>query len=155
MSYLFTFSCCSWDFQGKNAEVVCHFLLQCMKVKSESKVVQSCLTLSDPMDCSPPGSSVHGILQARVLEWVAISFSRGSSQPRDRTQVSCTVDRCFTVWATVGRYLICYWRRMEKWLQKEWRDRTKAKTTPSLWMWLVMEVKFDAIRAVLQRNLEY
>ena len=56
--------------------------------KSESEVAQSCLTLCDPMDCSPPGSSVHGILQARILEWVAISFSRGSSWPRDWTQVS-------------------------------------------------------------------
>ena len=57
-------------------------------VKSESEVAQSCPTLCDPMDCSPPGSSVHGILQARILEWVAISFSRGSSWSRDRTQVS-------------------------------------------------------------------
>ena len=55
--------------------VVCHFLLQCMKVKSKSEVAQSCLTLSDPMDCSPPGSSIHGIFQARVLEWGAIAFS--------------------------------------------------------------------------------
>ena len=53
----------------------CHFLLQCMKVKSESEVAQSCPTLSDPMDCTPPGSSVHGIFQARVLEWGAIAFS--------------------------------------------------------------------------------
>ena len=52
------------------------------------------------MDCSPPGSSVHGILQARILEWVAISFSRGSSQPRDRTQISCIAGRLYTVWAT-------------------------------------------------------
>ena len=52
----------------------CHFLLQCMKVESESEVAQSCLTLSDPMDCSPPGSSIHGIFQARVLEWGAIAF---------------------------------------------------------------------------------
>ena len=54
----------------------CHFLLQCMKVRSESEVAQSCPTLSDPMDCSLPGSSVHGIFQARVLEWGAIAFSR-------------------------------------------------------------------------------
>ena len=54
----------------------CHFLLQSMKVKSESEVAQSCLTLSDPMDCSPPGSSVHGIFQARVLEWGASAFSK-------------------------------------------------------------------------------
>ena len=61
-----------WDSPGKNTGVGCHFLLQCRKVKSESEVTQSCLTLSDPMDCSLPGSSVHGIFQARVLEWGAI-----------------------------------------------------------------------------------
>ena len=64
-----------WDSPGKNAGVGCHFLLQCMKVKSESEVTQSCPTLSDPMDCSSPGFSVHGIFQARVLEWGAIAFS--------------------------------------------------------------------------------
>ena len=64
-----------WDSPGKNTGVGCHFLLQCMKVKSESEVAQSCSTLRDPMDCSLPGSSVHGILQARVLEWGAIAFS--------------------------------------------------------------------------------
>ena len=64
-----------WDSPGKNTGVGCHFLLQGMKVKSESEVTQSCLTLSNPMDCSLPGSSVHGIFQARVLEWVAIAFS--------------------------------------------------------------------------------
>ena len=64
-----------WDSPGKNTGVGCHFLLQCMKVKSESKVAQSCLTPRDPMDCSLPGSSVHGIFQARVLEWGAIAFS--------------------------------------------------------------------------------
>ena len=61
-----------WDSPGKNTGVGCHFLLQCMKVKSESEVAQLCLTLSDAMDCSLPGSSVHGIFQARVLEWGAI-----------------------------------------------------------------------------------
>ena len=66
-----------WDSPGKNTEVGCHFLLQCMKVKSESEVAQLCPTLSDPMDCSPPGSSVHGIFQARVMEWGAIAFSEG------------------------------------------------------------------------------
>ena len=63
-----------WDSPGKNAGVGCHFLLQCMKVKSESEVPQQCPTLSDPMECSLPGSSVHGIFQARVLEWGAIAF---------------------------------------------------------------------------------
>ena len=65
-----------------------------------SEVAQSCPTLCDHMDCSLPGSSVLGIFQAIVLEWIAISYSRGSSRPRDRTWVSCIVDRCFTVWAT-------------------------------------------------------
>ena len=64
-----------WDSPGKNTGVGCHFLLQCMKVKSESEVTQSCPTLSDPMDCSLPSSSIHGIFQARVLEWGAIAFS--------------------------------------------------------------------------------
>ena len=63
-----------WDFPGKSTGVGCHFLLQGMKVKSESEVTQLCLTLSDPMDCSLPGSSVHGIFQARVLEWGAIAL---------------------------------------------------------------------------------
>ena len=64
-----------WDSLGKNTRVGCHFLLQCMKGKSESEVAQLCLTLSDPMDCSPLGSSIHGIFQAKVLEWGAIFFS--------------------------------------------------------------------------------
>ena len=64
-----------WDSPGKNTGMGCHFLLQCMKVKSESEVAQSCQALSDPMDCSLPGSSVHGIFHARVLEWGAIAFS--------------------------------------------------------------------------------
>ena len=67
---------------------------------SESEVTQSCLTLCDPMDCSPPGSSVHGVFQARILEWGAISFSRGSSQPRDQTWVSYMAGRFFIIWAT-------------------------------------------------------
>ena len=64
-----------WDSPGKNTGMHCHFLLQCVKVKSEREVTQSCPTLSYPMDWSLPGSSVHGIFQARVLEWVAIAFS--------------------------------------------------------------------------------
>ena len=62
-----------WDSPGKNTGVGCHSLLQCMKVKSESEVAQSCPTLSDPMDHSPPGSFVHGIIQSKVLEWAAIA----------------------------------------------------------------------------------
>ena len=67
--------CRPWDSPGKNTGMGCHFLLQCIKVKSKSEVAQSCPTLSDPMDYSQPGSSVHGIFQARVLEWGAIAFS--------------------------------------------------------------------------------
>ena len=66
---------CPWGSPGKNTGVGCHFLLQCMKVKSGSEVAQSCPTFSDPMDCSLPGSSVHGVSQVRVLEWGAIAFS--------------------------------------------------------------------------------
>ena len=69
-----------WDSPGKNTGVGCHFLLQCIKVKSESEVAQLCPTLSDPMGCSLTGSSVRGIFQARVLEWGAIAFSVG--EPR-------------------------------------------------------------------------
>ena len=68
-----------WDSLGKNTGVGCHFLLQCMKVESESEVAQSCLTLSDPMDCNLPGSSIHGIFRATVLEWGAIAFSESCS----------------------------------------------------------------------------
>ena len=73
---------CPWDSPGKNTGVGCHFLLQCMKLKSESEVAQSWPTLRDPMVCSLPGSSVHGIFQARVLEWGAIAFSKKKNVSR-------------------------------------------------------------------------
>ena len=76
------------------------FSPNCLKHVLWSGVAQSCLTLCNPMDCSLLGSSVHGVFQARVLEWIAIPFSRGSSQPRNRTQVSPIAGRRFTVWAT-------------------------------------------------------
>ena len=107
---------CPWDSPGENTGVSCHFLLQCMKVKTEreSEVAQSCLTLCDPMDYSPPSSSVHGILQARILEWVAIPFSRESSQRRYPTQVSCISGSFFTNWATLlSLFALMHWRR--KW----------------------------------------
>ena len=71
----------AWDSPGKNTGVGCHLLLQCMKVKNESEASQSCLILSNPMDCSLPGSSILGIFQARVLEWGAIAFSVGHGRP--------------------------------------------------------------------------
>ena len=78
-----------WDSPGKNTRVGCHFLLQCMTVKSESEVTQSCLTLSDPMDCCLPGFSVHGIFQARVMEWVATAFCRGGNAAAAKSLQSC------------------------------------------------------------------
>ena len=73
---------------------------KCRHLCAVRLVAQSCLTLCDPMNCSPSGSSVHGILQARILEWVAMPFSRGSSQSRDWTQFSCIAGRFFTIWVT-------------------------------------------------------
>ena len=123
-----------WDSPGKNTGVGCHFLLQCMNVKNESEVIQSCLTLSDPMDCRLPGSSTHGIFQARVLEWVAIAFSdigcyllankkilllffhghglkravsRGQQQGRDREQC-CAVGRDLNRISLETRIPRCY-----------------------------------------------
>ena len=86
-----------------------------------SEVAQSCLTLCNPIDCSLPGSSVHRIFQARILEWVAISFSRGSSLPRDRTLVSCIVGRRFTVWAT-----FCWLTRLLRILPKASRKEIQG-----------------------------
>ena len=76
-----------WDSPGKNTGVGCHFLLQCMEVKSESEVAQLCPAPSDPMDCSLPGSSVHGIFQARVLEWGAIAFSKAMANEASEIQI--------------------------------------------------------------------
>ena len=89
---------CPWDSPGKNSGVGCHFLLQCMRVKSESEVAQLCPTRSDPVDCSPPGSSVHGIFQARVLEWVplpslALLFRWGIFSP---LQLACVLQWSFS-----------------------------------------------------------
>ena len=79
-----------WTFLFPASEMVSKYML----------VAQLCPTLCDPLNCSPPGSSVHEIFQARILKWVAFPFSKGSSQPRDWTQVSCTAGRFFTIWAT-------------------------------------------------------
>ena len=111
---------------------------------SESEVAQSCPTLCDPMDCSLPGSSVHGIFQAIVLEWIAISFSMGSSRPRDRTRVSCIVGRLFTIWATKV-LVISFWfsvkyfggiysqlQRISKNLKLNWKKCWFSKAK-SLW----------------------
>ena len=82
---------CPWDSPGKNTGVGCHFLLQCIKVKSKSEVAQSCPTLSDPVDYSPPGSSIHRIFQARVLEWGAIAFSVAAIRGGKKMRVECNM----------------------------------------------------------------
>ena len=92
------------------AEIFFHAAVWCVCVF----VTQSCPTLCDPIDCSPPGSSVYGILQARIVEWVIFSYSGGSFQPRDWTQVSCIASRLFKIWATradlhsIQYYAICF-----------------------------------------------
>ena len=83
-----------WDSPGKNTGVGCHFLLQCMNMKSESEVTQHCPTLSDPMDCSPPGSSIHDMFQARVLEWVAIASSFKCSRDQKYANAHTKVAIC-------------------------------------------------------------
>ena len=93
-----------WDSPDKNTGVGCHFLLQCMKVKSESEVAQSCLTPSDPMDCSLPGSSVHRISQARVLEWGAIAFSLMDSRHPETDMVLGMASLCS--WGNPWRRLL-------------------------------------------------
>ena len=96
-----------WDSPGKNTGVGCHFLLQCMKVKSQSEVAQSCPTLSDPMVCSLPGSSVHGIFQARVLEWGAIAFSYQFLTPNLSVSLPPTPVTVNSVSNSVSLFLFC------------------------------------------------
>ena len=98
-----------WDSPGKNTGVGCHFLLQCMKVKNESEVTQLCLTLRNTMDCSPPGSSAHGIFQARVLEWGAIAFSNVDIKcyQKKRTLLAILI-LCFSILILI--YIDEWWR---------------------------------------------
>ena len=149
---------CPWDSPGKNTGVGCRFLLQCMKVKRESEFSQSCPTLSDPMDCSLPGASIHGIFQARVLEWgdiafseiflwapffwrgetrilewVTIPFSRIASWPRDWTRISCIVSS--TLWATLDPSF----------------NHNKARTQK----WKILNVVFVMCELYLNRNWLY
>ena len=90
----------SKNWRPRKADILFQLKPKGLRTSKWSEVAQSCPTLCYPMDCSLPGSSVHGIFQARVLEWVAIAFSRGSSSPRDWTRVSGIVGRRFTIWAT-------------------------------------------------------
>ena len=100
----------SWDSPGKNTGVGCHFLLQCRKVKSEREVAQSCPTLSDPMGCSLPSSSIHGIFQARVLEWGAIAVFE-SSIKRMVILTSPLLFFCETGYRTIQREVLSSWRK--------------------------------------------
>ena len=100
-----------------------------------SEVTQSCPSLWDLMDCSLPGSSVHGIFQARILEWIAISFSRGSSQPRDRTQVSRIVGRRFTVWATRGIHRLHHAKCQPGWITSWNQDCWEKYQQPQICRW--------------------
>ena len=98
-----------WDSPGKNTGAGCHFLLQCMKVKSEREVAQSCLTLSDPMDYSLPGSSIHGIFQARVLEWGAIAFSWNTYKCiYYYTYICAVLSRFSCVWLIVTLWTVAH-----------------------------------------------
>ena len=105
MFWLFPLLCRSFSVWYSLTHLVLLPVLGMDLFESESEVAQWCLTLCNSMECSPPGFSVRGVFQARILEWVAISFSRGSSPTRDQTQVSCTAGRCFTLWAT--RKVLC------------------------------------------------
>ena len=102
------------------------------KPTSEPAKLLSHVRLCDPMDCSLPGSSIHGIFQARVLEWVAISFSRGSSQPRDQTQVSCTAGRHLTIWATREEHIL---KKRHYFANKGPYSQSYGFFSNHVWMW--------------------
>ena len=121
-----------WDSPGKNTGMGCHFLLQCMKVKSQSEVTQSCPTLSDPMDYSPPGSSVHGIFQARVLEWGAIAFSTphpglwlydgSKSHCADTFEVSSYVMIAIIFWLQLSHMIRQVLQMLQEWGHREGKN---------------------------------
>ena len=126
----------SWQIDGETMETVTDFIFLGFKItadcdcsheikrclllgRKESLVAQLCTTLCDSMDCSLPGSSIHGIFQARPLEWVAISFSRRSSWPRDWTQVSHIVGRCFMVWDTMEGFWKKIYDKLRQCIKKQ------------------------------------
>ena len=106
-----------------------------IKEVKRSELAQSCTTLCDPMDCSLSGSSVHGILQARILAWVAISSSRGSSQPRNRTQVSLIAGKHFTIWATRETSSNYTWQLPKMHLQPNLPLRARLAFSTYCWTW--------------------
>ena len=130
-----------WDSPGKNTGVGCHFLLQCMKVKRESEVAQSCPTLSNPSDGSPPGSSIHGIFQARVLEWGAIAFSeRADEKPLNIWDVQGKARGLSYILSGKGRKLrevppsTSVFSRDRKWVGREGLAGSRKQRTAE-WPW--------------------
>ena len=116
-----------WDSPGKNTGVGCHFLFQCMKVKSESEIAQSCPTLCDPMDCSLPGSSIHGIFQVRVLEWGATAFSGYCGQESLRGNGVATIVNKRVWSAVLGGNLKNDRMRSRSWMVL-WRPARHSRT---------------------------
>ena len=115
------------------------FLFHCIMWRSE--VAQSCVTLYNPTDCSFPGSSVHGIFQARVLEWLAISFFRGSSWPRIWTRVSHIAGRCFTLWATREAHV----KMVFKYSQLVWSSLSSVKVSSLHTFWSIVLIDNQSI----------
>ena len=110
----------------------------------ESEFSQLCLTHYNPVDCSPPGSSIHGILQARILEWVALSFSRGSSRPRDRTQVSRIAGRHFNLWA---RSIFCFVGLIYQTVSTEWSRNIAVflLSLPLFFTYFLLNISFQSL----------
>ena len=133
-----------WDSPGKNTGVGCHFLLQCMKVTSQSEVAQSCPTLSNPMDCGLPGSSVHGIFQAGVLEWGAIACSDSKGKKKFlKEEVNCALWWEFTI---TPLYMICLFvksfslhinTQLQKISHPSFREKNLSLWSPPLLLWLI------------------
>ena len=113
-----------WDSPGKKTGVGCHFLLQCMTVKSDSEVTQSCPTLCDPIDGSPPGSPIPGILQARILKWVAISFS--ITPPRMAEIKKSDYSMCWWEYEQIRTFILWWWECI--------RAAAEESSLASLWI---------------------
>ena len=158
-----------WDSPRKNTGVGCHFLLQCMKVKSESEVAQSCPTLRDRMDCSPPGFTIHGSFQARVLEWDAIAFSKtlqtslhyliGNISSLCALQILLRMsfpsglvfhrcpDQWLQIWWLNTNYCLSFWRSL-KWFRRavlHWHTlRVLLQNGPSFFQSFAKRISFSS-----------
>ena len=155
-----------WDSPGKNTGVGCHFLLQCMKVKSESEVAQLCPTLSDPMDCSLTGSSVHGIFQARVLEWGAIQAKSMKHitpilNPKVNNRLwvivswqcrSNNCDKCTTViWGVhSGGSCVCVGNTQKLYFLVSFADKWKCLKNKAYWFFFLNQVVIQVTVNILK-----